>query len=542
MKHLFKYILILSFAFIVVRPTYADSDEDNKILVIGVDGVVYTAIDYASTPSTDALIDNATYNMSGYGGLPAYSTTGWATLLTGVSESKHGVSSESSFTGNQFSTYPSVIDRIKSLSSGTVIASVVRNENINTQLNTAADYKFNFASDAAVLEKSVELLKQSDIDVEFVQFSGPQEAGEAVGYQLRQAQYVLAVQQLDDYVAQLQETIESRESYSSENWAIFLVSTHGGTESGIYTNNTPDEINVPMIFSGDGFDNQELEASKMDPISEADNVLQIDKGSSETYVRIPIDGTPLQGMDVFTIEMWIKAGDDNSSDPSIIGDKNWDSGGNPGFTICRSGDSWKINIANGESQRYDIGADVSIEDGYWHHIAVSFDKTSECLVYQDGELMNSSKLAYGADDDMTSPYDYICLAQEGTESYGGGSPNWSGAFNEVRIWTSVVSQENLNKYMYLRDIESSDHPDLSSLELYLKLDEVQGSTIKDESGNGHNGTLMGTATQRYPYYPIRLTDVAINVLGHLGLTVDSDWGLEGNALKSNVPYRLFKVN
>ncbi|RKD88258.1 type I phosphodiesterase/nucleotide pyrophosphatase [Mangrovibacterium diazotrophicum] len=515
---------------------------DTKILVVGVDGIINTAIDYASTPGIDKLIDNASYNMAGYGGLPAYSTSGWATMLTGVQSDKHGVTSADSFTGNQFDTYPSVVSRIKSLSSATVIASVVRDADINTELNADADYKFNYASDDEVLQKSLELLGQSDLDVEFVQFSGPQDAGAEVGYQLRKAQYVLAVQQIDDYIQQLQAAIESRDSYADESWAIFLVSTHGGTESGVATNNSLEEMNVPIILSGSDLDNKKLDAASMDAIANADNILKLNKGTSYTYVRVPIDGTALQGMDKFTIELWIKANTDNSSDPSIIGDKDWDSGGNPGFTICRSGTSWKINIANTKRERYDIGSGKSIEDETWHHLAVSFDKTNECNVYQDGELMTSSKLTYKATDDMTSPYNYICLAQDGTETYGGGSPNWSGSFNEVRIWTDVLSQETIQEYMYLRNIESSDHPNLASLDLYLKLDEVRGTTITDYSGNGHDGELVGSATERHPYYPVKLTDVSVNVLSLLGLSIDSSWGLEGNALKSNVPYRLFKVN
>ncbi len=541
MKHLLNYFLSLFFVAVTAGSAFAASEKENKILVIGVDGMISTAIDYASTPSVDKLIGNATYHLSGYGGLPAYASTGWATMLTGVSAEKHGATNENSFSGNHFDAYPSVVSRIKSLSSGTIIASVVRDAEINTQLNAAADFKAACASDEEALSKSLEFVKQPDVDVTFVQFSGPREAGETVGYQLRQAQYVLAVQQIDNLVAELQTAIQSRETYHNEDWAIFFVSTHGGTESGMKTNNTPEETDVPMIFSGDGIDNKVLNAEKLDPAAGGDNILKINRGASKTYVRIPIAGTPLQGMDTYTLEMWIKPGP-NGSDPSIVGDKDWGSGANPGFVICRRGASWRYNFANDKRQRYDTDAEVAIEDGNWHHLAVSFKKTQGCRLYQDGELVNEAAIFYQAADDMASPYNYICLAQEGTESYPDGGPNWAGSFNEVRIWTSVVSQENLRKYMHLRHIEQSDHPDLASLELYLKMDEVKGNIIKDYSGKGHDGELMGSAMERHPFYPIRLTDVTVNMLGHLGIAVDGGWGLEGNALKANVPYRLFKVN
>src|SRR5690606_40572985 len=80
-----------------------------KILVIGVDGIINTAIDYAATPGIGALKANASYSMSGYGGVPAYGSSGWSTMLTGVSADKHGVTVNESFSDNNFTQYPSVV-------------------------------------------------------------------------------------------------------------------------------------------------------------------------------------------------------------------------------------------------------------------------------------------------------------------------------------------------------------------------------------------------------------------------------------------------
>ncbi len=518
-------------------------NKTRKILVIGVDGIINTAIDYATTPGIDRLVGNASYSMNGYSGVPAYASTGWATMLTGVTSDKHGATANKSFAGNRFDTYPSVVNRIKAANPGIRIASVVRDKGINDLLNSGADQKFQFESDQEVYGKAVEVLKQSDIGAVFVQFSKPAEVGGSLGYQLREAQYVLAIQEIDQYVGQLLTAVDSRDSNADESWAVFLVSSHGGTESGVQASNSVEEFNVPVILSGGDMDNKELVGSAMAARENSDNILTLNKAASgeKTFVRIPINGTALQGMNKFTMEMWIKAGA-NSSDPSIMGDKNWDSGGNPGFIICRSGSSWKINFANEKSERYDIGSTRSIEDGNWHHLAVTFDKTNECIVYQDGVKMAESKLIYKAEDKMASPFNYICLGQEGTGSYGGGAPNWAGSFNEVRIWTAVLSEETIRDFMYLRNIETSRHPHLASLNLYLKFDEVRGSAIRDFSGKGNHGELVGPATERHPHYPIGLTDVAVNVLSHLGIRVDGAWGLEGNMLKSNVPFRLFKVN
>ena len=543
MNCFFKYSFLFLAVFLIAgQVSYAQTDKAKKILVIGVDGIINTAIDYAATPGIGRLKANGSYSMNGYGGVPAYSSSGWATMLTGVSADKHGVTVNKSFSGNKFAQYPSMVSRIKSAAPTIVVASVVRNPEVNTLLNQAADNKFQFASDEEVYNKSVELLKQSDVGAVFVQFSSPAETGEAVGFQLRQAQYVLAVQKIDEYVAGLQTAIQSRTGYANEDWNIFLASTHGGTESGIPQSTTPEEINVPIIFSGAEMDKKELIGTSLAPRENADNILTLNKNptNDRTYVRIPINGTALQGMNKFTIEFWAKAGP-NGSDPSFIGDKDWDSGGNPGYTICRSGSGWKINIANTKRERYDVGSSKPLEDGNWHHLAVVFDKTRLCTVYQDGEKVGESVLTYKAGDDMTSPFNYLCLGQDGTQTYSGGYPNWAGSFNEVRIWTDALSEQTIRDYMYLRNIENSGHPNRASLNLYLKMDEVRGSVVKDFSGKGNNGELIGAASERHPYYPIGLTDVAVNVLSHLGIRADGTWGLEGSVLKSNVPYRLFKV-
>ena len=544
MKRIFTYSCLLLAIFLLGgNGAYAQAAKTKKILVIGVDGIINTAIEYAATPGIDKLIADASYSMNGFGGIPAYGSSGWATMLTGVSADKHGVTTNKSFTGNRFTQYPSVVSRIKSGAPAIVVASVVRTAEINTLLNQNADQKFQYNTDEDVYKKSVELVKQADMGAIFVQFSSPADVGQSVGFQLRQASYVIAIQKIDEYVAGLHAAIQARATYATEDWSIFFASTHGGTESGVPQSTTPEEINVPVILSGAELDNKELVGTTMAPREGADNILTLNKAPSgdRTYVRVPIKGTALQGMNKFTIETWVKAGA-NDSDPSIIGDKDWDSGGRPGYTICRSGSTWKINIANQKSERYDIGSTKPLEDGNWHHLAVTFDKTKVCAIYQDGVKVAESALVYKDADNMASPFDYLCFGQDGTQAYSGGAPNWAGSFNEVRIWTDVLTPETIQKFMYLRNIESSNHPNLASLNLYLKMDDVRGTVVKDYSGKNNNGELVGAASERHPYYPIGLTDVSINVLSHMGMRADGSWGLEGSVLKSNVPYRLFKVN
>ncbi|MEQ9289077.1 MAG: LamG domain-containing protein [Cyclobacteriaceae bacterium] len=115
----------------------------------------------------------------------------------------------------------------------------------------------------------------------------------------------------------------------------------------------------------------------------------------------------------FSVAVWVNTSASNS-DPVIIGDKDWGSGGNKGFLLAHIGSNWKLNAGDGNGQRIDASG-PDINDGAWHLIGVTFDRDGDAVIYQDGEAVGN--VAMGAVGDMTSGYP-IRLAQDGTGSYG----------------------------------------------------------------------------------------------------------------------------
>ncbi len=538
-----KVVILITIALLLSFNSGLSQDsKTKKALIIGIDGIIHSVIDYASTPGMDQLVSQGSYSMQGFAGTPANSASGWATLMTGVFPDKHRVIQEGRFEDNNFNQYLSIVERLKTVKPNIKIASIVRNKEINDYLNFSADIKLDFNSDEEVFSSVKDKLQQDDFDIVFVQFSSPKEVGDFYGYHLRLASYVKAVQKIDNYIEEFLNILFKREDDKNEDWAVFMSSTHGGTESGKSLTISQEVIKVPIIFYGKGLDAKELMAETMAPIKNIDNYITIRKSSvgEVSYINIPVQNTQLQGMDKYTIEMWIKPGT-NSSDPVIIGDKDWDSGANTGFILARRGASWKFNFANDKRSRYDINSTRNIEDGNWHHIAISFDKTKECVLYQDGDSIASTIVTYKESDNMISVYNNINLAQDGTGVYDGGYPNWNGSFNEVRIWSDVLSEETIKEYMFQSNIENSQHPDLESLILYLKMDETGGTFIRDYSGKENHAELIGPESERHPYYPVSLTDVTINLMNFLNVEIDQNWNLDGSVLKVNVPYRLFKV-
>ena len=61
---------------------------------------------------------------------------------------------------------------------------------------------------------------------------------------------------------------------------------------------------------------------------------------------------------------------------AFISNKNWDSGGNPGFVVNTQGDGMKWNLRDNLSGRRDSPhVAPQLEDHAFHHIAVTFHRT-----------------------------------------------------------------------------------------------------------------------------------------------------------------------
>jgi hypothetical protein len=138
----------------------------------------------------------------------------------------------------------------------------------------------------------------------------------------------------------------------------------------------------------------------------------------------------------FSISAWVNTAATNS-DPSIIGDKDWGGGVNPGFVIAYKGGVWKLNLGDGNGNRVDMDGG-NIGDGEWHHIAATIDKDGMAKIYQDGVEVNSADASVLGDFTHTTP---IRIGQDGTGSYG----DWfEGKVADVKIFDSALSAEAIS--------------------------------------------------------------------------------------------------
>lgn len=138
----------------------------------------------------------------------------------------------------------------------------------------------------------------------------------------------------------------------------------------------------------------------------------------------------------FSISLWVNT-TSTVSDPSMIGNKDWNSGGNKGFILAYKGNTWKANVGDGSGNRADLDG-LAVGDGNWHHIVVTFDRDGMMTLYQDSVKIGETNMS--AVGDMTSGLP-IRLAQEGTGSYG----KWfGGKLADVKILDYVLDQNGVN--------------------------------------------------------------------------------------------------
>ncbi len=153
----------------------------------------------------------------------------------------------------------------------------------------------------------------------------------------------------------------------------------------------------------------------------------------------------------FSISLWVQstsAFTDNREnggtnyDPAIISNKDWNSGGNPGWVIAANSSNQgggignlEWNIGDGGSRADFDQTNVQINDGEWHHILVSHDRDGDAVFYLDGIQVGTVNIAGIGDIDSDLPTN---IGTDGTE--GTGWENWfPGSLDDVAIWRRVVT-------------------------------------------------------------------------------------------------------
>jgi len=181
--------------------------------------------------------------------------------------------------------------------------------------------------------------------------------------------------------------------------------------------------------------------------------------ATNNYVTLGYPGDLQFGSDYtgdstdFSVSFWVQIFHQND-DESFIGNKDWNSGSNPGWIINSETDGMKWNYRDdalntpgvGSSRRDSPHVAPQLEDGGWHHILVTFARHSVGTIYVDGVLVNTTSLApdsgeIGGIIDTTGLGFSVNIGQDGTGHYtddtGGAAIDM--LVDDLAIWRRVLN-------------------------------------------------------------------------------------------------------
>jgi hypothetical protein len=198
-----------------------------KVLILGIDGTMPSALAVARTPNLDALKSNGCHSVRVISHPVTHSAAAWSSLFTGVWGDKHGVNDPgNSFAGNQFSNYPSFFKRIEAANSNLNTLAFARWAPM-TNAVPDADVKMAFGSDAAVTDETCRRLTNSNPDVMWMLQLDVDSAGHGSGWGPTVSNYVRAIEIADGRVGQIVRALTNRTTYASEDWLVIVTTDHG---------------------------------------------------------------------------------------------------------------------------------------------------------------------------------------------------------------------------------------------------------------------------------------------------------------------------
>ncbi len=260
-------VLLLS-VFASPAPGAGAKVPNRRVLLIGIDGCRFDAIERANTPHLDQLMASGCYDTdtqilgTRYTGNNTISGPGWSSILTGVWADKHGVN-DNEFTGKNYREYPHFFSRLKTVYPQAFTASIVTWFPIQQHIVSAADEgravpaigedkSVAYAkADAIAAKETTRLLQEKDPTAVFFYIGQVDETGHKVGFHPSVTEYVEAIERADGHVGEVLAALRSRPNVAAEDWLVLVTSDHGGKGTGHGDGHKePEILNSFMIVSG----------------------------------------------------------------------------------------------------------------------------------------------------------------------------------------------------------------------------------------------------------------------------------------------------
>ncbi|MEH2198302.1 patatin-like phospholipase family protein [Nostoc sp.] len=206
-----------------------------------------------------------------------------------------------------------------------------------------------------------------------------------------------------------------------------------------------------------------------------------------------LSGVFAQGSTAFTISGWVN--------PHKLTDKATTYGTRNVF-LARSSDRYSDNFEFGISElgNLDVYIDEKIDNvlktfgngeltiGQWHFFAIVFNK-GQLTIYLD----DSEYFGYCTGDALNKATSSLTLgATLHNQIY------FTGQLANISVWNYPCPPVEIQSHRYQPLVGNE-----AGLVAYWKLNEGQGTTVKDQTANAHNGTLRGNPSWDLAEIPLR---------------------------------------
>jgi len=229
------------------------------VVVIGIDGMTAKSVEKAATPNMHVLMTSGSYTLAAHAVRPTVSGPNWASILMGSEPATHGVV-DNEWKLNKENPFPTIFTAVRAANPEATIVAVYEWGDFG-RLFVDEDVTQRVSAIKAILEKdksenaaahyiarqAAQLIQEKKPQLTFIHLDMIDHAGHTYTYD--SDTYNKAVGEVDGLVGTIVKAVD--DAGIRDNTAIFVVSDHGGTNTG-HGGDTPEETTVPWIVSGAG--------------------------------------------------------------------------------------------------------------------------------------------------------------------------------------------------------------------------------------------------------------------------------------------------
>ncbi|MEV6774032.1 alkaline phosphatase family protein [Nocardia sp. NPDC051030] len=244
-------------------PAFADTTV-NKVVVIGLDGTMYKKVQEAKAPNLLKLASEGTLGQTSIAPHTTISGPSWATVLTGVWDSKHGIY-DNNVTTAPFNKYPTAFTQLEkanpqlkteSIATWGTIGIMAGSNNPHADVNIATanqpDDPTEAKIDAVTADSSAAAVTNDGPDFLFTHLDQVDEAGH--GHGSASTEYLDAVKRVDAEVGKIVAAVDARaKANPNEKWNILVTADHGHKPSGGHGGQSAEETANFLIARGPSF-------------------------------------------------------------------------------------------------------------------------------------------------------------------------------------------------------------------------------------------------------------------------------------------------